>query len=111
VYRNIRYILDRGHPLQLPRGARGPGLKLLHLSLALFLYIYTRRRGRGNVVIPKGFPKSVGRMGSRHYGFPCFPYSVISMACFEGVERSSSQRSTLGLGINCTNERENCESV
>ena len=34
------------------------------------------------MVIPKGFPKSVGRVGSRLYGFPCFPYSVISMACF-----------------------------
>ena len=32
--------------------------------------------------IPKGFPKSVGRVGSRLHGFPCFPYSVISMACF-----------------------------
>jgi hypothetical protein len=30
------------------------------------------------VGIPKGFPKSVG---SRLHGFPCFPYSVISMAC------------------------------
>ena len=26
--------------------------------------------------IPKGFPKSVGRVGSRLHGFPCFPYSV-----------------------------------
>ena len=32
--------------------------------------------------ILKGFPKSVGRVGSRLLGFPCFPYSVISMACF-----------------------------
>jgi hypothetical protein len=40
------------------------------------------RRGRGNVGIPKGFPKSVGRVESRLHGFPCFPYSVISMACF-----------------------------
>jgi len=39
------------------------------------------RLGRGNVGIPKGFPKSVGRVGSRHHGFPCFPYSVIPMAC------------------------------
>ena len=39
------------------------------------------RLGRGNVGIPKGFPKSVGRVGSRLHGFPCFPYSVISMAC------------------------------
>jgi hypothetical protein len=44
-------------------------------------HIY-RRRGRGYVGIPKGFPKSVGRVGSRLHGFPCFPYSVISMACF-----------------------------
>jgi serine/threonine protein kinase len=28
------------------------------------------------------FPKSVGRVGSRFHGFPCFPRSVISMACF-----------------------------
>jgi hypothetical protein len=41
----------------------------------------TRRRGRGNVGILKGFPKSVGRVESRLYRFPCFPYSVISMAC------------------------------
>jgi hypothetical protein len=40
------------------------------------------RRGRGNVGIPKGFPKSVERVGSRLHGFPCFPYSVISMARF-----------------------------
>src|SRR6202042_2752322 len=40
------------------------------------------RRRRGNVGIPKGFPKSAGRVGSRLHGFPCFPYSVISMACF-----------------------------
>jgi hypothetical protein len=40
------------------------------------------RRGRGNVGIPKGFPKSVGRVESRFHGFPCFPYSVMSMACF-----------------------------
>jgi hypothetical protein len=39
------------------------------------------RRGRGNVGIPKGFPKSVGRVGTRLHGFPCFPHSVISMAC------------------------------
>jgi hypothetical protein len=43
---------------------------------------YANSRGRGNVVIPKGFPRSVGRVESRPLGFPCFPYSVISMACF-----------------------------
>ncbi len=45
------------------------------------------RRGRGNVGIPKGFPKSVGRVGSRLLGFPCFPYSVISTACFSPGRR------------------------
>jgi hypothetical protein len=32
--------------------------------------------------LEKGFPKSVGKVGSRLYGFPPFPYSVISMVCF-----------------------------
>ena len=43
------------------------------------------RRGRGNVGIPKGFPKSVGRVGSRLHGFPCFPHSVISMGRFRAA--------------------------
>jgi hypothetical protein len=25
---------------------------------------------------PQGFPRGVGRVESRHHGFPCFPYSV-----------------------------------
>jgi hypothetical protein len=33
------------------------------------------------VVIPKGFPRIVERVESWLLGFPCFPYSVISMAC------------------------------
>lgn len=37
--------------------------------------------------ILKGFPKSEGRVESRLYGFPCFPYSVISMACFWGGDQ------------------------
>src|SRR5882757_1146547 len=56
-------------------------------SLLLLLNTSSRRRGRGNVVIPKGFPKSVGR---RLYGFPPFPYSVISMACFRGTDQTST---------------------
>src|SRR5277367_6150252 len=31
---------------------------------------------------PQGFPRSVGRVESRLYGFPPFPHSGISMACF-----------------------------
>jgi hypothetical protein len=88
VYRNIRYTLDRGHPLQVPRGARGLSL-VLSLVVVLASESLSRGRGRGNVVILKGFPRSVGRVGSRLYGFPCFPYSVISMACFRGARINS----------------------
>jgi hypothetical protein len=38
------------------------------------------------VGIPKGFPQSVERVGSQLHGFPPFPYSVISMACFSHRE-------------------------
>ena len=34
---------------------------------------------------PQGFPRGVGRVESRLYGFPCFPYPGISMACFEST--------------------------
>ncbi len=30
---------------------------------------------------PLGFPRGVGRVESRPFGFPCFPYPGISMAC------------------------------
>jgi hypothetical protein len=59
-------------------------LRWFGLCFCMFVFVCkypTSRRGRGNVGIPKGFPKSVGRVGSRLYGFPCFPHSVISMAC------------------------------
>jgi hypothetical protein len=56
----------------------------LRLVFAVAPKHLTRRRGRGNVGILKGFPKSVGRVESRLYGFPPFPYSVISMACLGG---------------------------
>ena len=41
----------------------------------------TRRRSVGNVGIPKGFPRGVGRVESRLLGFPCFPLLGISNAC------------------------------
>src|ERR1700691_4486715 len=34
---------------------------------------------------PQGFPRGVGRVESRLYGFPCFPYPGISMACFSAA--------------------------
>ena len=38
---------------------------------------------------PQGFPRGVGRVERRLYGFPCFPYTVISMACFLAESRFS----------------------
>ena len=38
---------------------------------------------------PQGFPRGVGRVESRLYGFPCFPYPGISMACFCRVRVST----------------------
>src|ERR1700730_7804914 len=62
----------------------------------------TRRRGRGNVGILKGFPKSVGSVESRLYGFPRFPYSVISMACLRaGAECEVAE-------IPCREHRRGC---
>ena len=34
---------------------------------------------------PQGFPRGVGRVESRLYGFPCFPHPGISMAGFLAV--------------------------
>ena len=52
------------------------------------------------MVIPKGFPKSVGRVGSRLHGFPCFPHSVISTACFSRgkcrINRYAADRCNVG---------------
>jgi DNA-binding transcriptional LysR family regulator len=52
----------------------------LHIELLrrdrLVVCIRQDRRGRRNVGIPEGFPKSVGRVGSRLHGIP---YSVISI--------------------------------
>ena len=59
---------------------------------------YANSRGCGNVVIPQGFPKSVGRVESRFLGFPCFPYSVISMACFGNARRTIKIPKRPGLG-------------
>ena len=61
---------------------------------------YASSRGRGNVVIPKGFPRSVGRVESRLLGFPCFPYSVISMACLGNAfhKATITAKAVLGYG-------------
>jgi hypothetical protein len=48
------------------------------------------------VVIPKGFPKSVGRVESQLLGFP---YSVISMACFGNVRRKITITAKTRFGI------------
>ncbi len=53
------------------------------------------------MVIPKGFPKSVGRVGSRLHGFPCFPHSVISMALFLRSPNSVAAVAPLRTGSCC----------
>ena len=63
MYRNLRYTLDRGHPLQVPRGGRGL-IWDLGLVFAVVSKYLSRRRGRGNVGILKGFPTEL-RMGLR----------------------------------------------
>jgi len=50
--------------------------------------VLTRRRGSGNVEILKGLIKSVGSVESRLYGLPCFPYSIVSMACLRGRDQN-----------------------
>src|ERR1700677_5146144 len=94
---NIRYLIVANgcstvdlsvpeHPLHFGPGtsitsplcSRGLGFGL---SWSCILK-YASSRGCGNVVIPQGFPKSVGSVESRFLGFPCFPHSVISIACF-----------------------------
>src|SRR5260370_14883418 len=74
----MRYILDRGHPSQLPCGGRGLswGLGLVFAVASKYLISLSRPWVFGN---PEGITKECGRMGSRPYGFPS---SVISMACF-----------------------------
>src|ERR1700679_4357538 len=71
----MRYVVDLRNSLQAPCGGDGSSTGGTRRDIS-------SRGGLGNVGILKGFPKSVGRVGSRHHGFPCFPYSVISMACF-----------------------------
>jgi hypothetical protein len=75
-------VVNDDLPTSGPSGTfRASGCQWFELMGREKIYI-PRRRGRGNVGIPKGFPRSVRRVGSRLWGFPCFPYSVISMACF-----------------------------
>jgi len=69
------YVLDRGHGLQAPCVESGSDCGFSAGFAGLQIHD-SRRRSRGNVGILKGFPKSVGRVESRLYGFPCFPYSV-----------------------------------
>jgi hypothetical protein len=51
-------------------------------ALPVFNFIIAVVEAVGMCEIPKGFPRGVGRVESRFFGFPCFPYPGISMACF-----------------------------
>jgi hypothetical protein len=64
VYRNILYVLDRGHGLQAPCGESGSNCGFAAASAGLQLND-SRSRSRGNVGIPAGISKGVGRVESR----------------------------------------------
>jgi hypothetical protein len=81
THRMIARVSVPGHSLHVPRGGGGLGWGL-RLVFAVVSEYLSRSRGRGNVVIPKGSPRRVGRVETRPLGFPCFPYSVISMPAF-----------------------------
>src|ERR1017187_4363562 len=61
-------------------------------GLPVWIHILVVVEAVGNVVIPKGFPRGVGRVESRPFGFPCFPYPVISIACVWHMGLSASGR-------------------
>ena len=90
----MRYAVDLRHPLQAPCGGHDFELRGMRRQLSSL-------RGRGNVGIPKGFPKSVGRVGRRLHAFPPFPYSVISMACFLTGRRWATATSISAMCRTC----------
>jgi hypothetical protein len=72
---------------------------------------YASSGGRGYVVMPEGFPRSVGRVECRLLSFPCFPYSVISLVCFGSrvlTESQSLRRPVLETGTTCPRNRLRC---
>src|ERR1700679_1145096 len=52
------------------------------LALPVFRYMIVAAVAVVMWESPQGFPRGVGRVESQLYGFPCFPYPGISMACF-----------------------------
>src|SRR5947209_20476598 len=51
--------------------------------------VLSRRRSIGNVGIPQEFPRGVRRVGSRYFGFPCFPLlGIPTLACRLGLARN-----------------------
>jgi hypothetical protein len=80
VYRNIRYTLDRGHPLQVPCGARGLslGLWLVFVLASESLSSSWRPWECGN---PEGISKECGKDGK-----PALWLSMLSILChFHGL--------------------------
>lgn len=95
-----------GHPLRYRPG------KLVYKPLAAEFALFAGFRRAllvfGSVIVvvgamvmwesPEGFPSGVGRVESRPYGFPGFPYPGISMACFlRGRSLNQTQKSNFML--------------
>ena len=81
--RDILYVLDRGHGLQAPCGESGSDCGFRR-ALPVFRSMIVVAVAVVMWESPQGFPRGVGRVESRLYGFPCFPYPGISTACFWG---------------------------
>ena len=80
MYRNIRYTLDRTHPLQVPCGGRGLslGLGLVFALASKYLFSSPRPWECGN---PEGISKECGKGGK-----PALWLSMLSTLChFHGL--------------------------
>ena len=62
MYRDILYVLDRGHGLQAPCGGSGSDCGFSAAFAGLQIHD-SRRRSRGNVGIPAGISKGCGKGG------------------------------------------------
>jgi hypothetical protein len=80
------YVLYRGETLQSPCGKNG---SVIGEWLAKPGFIPPSKHWECG--IPQEFPRGVRRVGSRYFGFPCFPLLGIStLACRLGLARIAS---------------------
>jgi len=90
-YRDILYVLDRGHGLQAPCGESGSDCGFSAGFAGLQIHD-SRRRSRGNVGIPAGISKGCGKGGK-----PALWLSMLSIPRhFHGLLLSAQKNSDVG---------------